>query len=442
MKIKESFYLNTILDSIADGVFAVDRDYKITLFNSAAEKITGVAREDAIGQYCHDVLRANICQGSCALKKTIETKKNLINQYINILNSKGKRLAVSISTGIIQDDDGTILGGVETFRDLSVFEELKKEITKKYTFEDIISKNHKIQAIFTILPNIAESDSTVLIQGASGTGKELFARAIHNLSHRKNNPFIPVSCGALPDTLLESELFGYKKGAFTDAKKDKPGRFALAQKGTLFLDEIGDISQNLQVKLLRVLQEKEYEPLGSVSPEKSDVRIIAATNKDLNKLVYEGKFRDDLFYRINVIKLELPALNERQEDIPVLIDHFIGKFNKKFGKSIVRISNEALSVLLNYNFPGNIRELENIIERAIVLSNQSYIGSEHLPREIIEQSLLSDRVKISGRLVENEEKLIKEILNKNHWNRKSTAEELGINPSTLWRKMKKYNIVE
>lgn len=357
------------------------------------------------------------------------------------MNNKGRRIPVSISTGILRDKKGNILGGVETFRDLSAFEELKKEIKKQYTFEDIISKNHRIQKIFSILPNIAESDSTVLIQGASGTGKELFARAIHNLSHRKDKPFIPVSCGALPDSLLESELFGYKKGAFTDAKKDKPGRFALAEGGTLFLDEIGDISPAVQVKLLRVLQEKEYEPLGAISTVKSNVRIIAATNKNLEQLVKEGKFRDDLFYRIKVIEIELPPLKERQEDIPILIDYFIDKFNKRIGKHIEGVSGEVLDILLNYDFPGNVRELENIIERAVVLSRKNIISIEQLPKTVIENSISEEKKhKISGKLIENEAHLIREVLERNNWHRQKTARELGIDKSTLWRKMKKYNI--
>ena len=249
----------------------------------------------------------------------------------------------------MKNERGQIIGGVETFRDLSAIEELKKELSQKYTLGDIISKNHLIHDIFNILPNIAESDSTVLIQGASGTGKELFAKAIHNLSRRKTKPFIKVNCGALPDTLLESELFGYVKGAFTDAKKDKPGRFALANGGTIFLDEVGDMSPSLQVKLLRVLQEKEYEPLGSTSPRKTDVRIIAATNKDLSTLVNEGKFRDDLYYRLNVVKIDLPPLSQRREDIPLLIDAFIQKFNAKMGKQITGVSDQALRLLLNHD---------------------------------------------------------------------------------------------
>ena len=276
-------FFRVILNSIADGVFTTDSEWKITFLNKGAEEITGFSSKEALGRYCFDIFRADICQTQCALKETLKTKKEITNRSVTILNKAGKKVPINISTAVLKNEKGQIIGGVETFRDLSTIEELKKELSQRYTLGDIISKNHLIHEIFNVLPNIAESDSTVLIQGASGTGKELFAKAIHNLSRRKIKPFIKVNCGALPDTLLESELFGYVRGAFTDAKKDKPGRFALANGGTIFLDEVGDMSPSLQVKLLRVLQEKEYEPLGSTSPKKTDVRIIAATNKDLLK---------------------------------------------------------------------------------------------------------------------------------------------------------------
>jgi transcriptional regulator with PAS, ATPase and Fis domain len=336
-----------------------------------------------------------------------------------------------------------VIGGVETFRDLSAIEELKKELSQKYTFGDIVSKNHFIHDLFNMLPNIAGSDSTVLIQGASGTGKELFAKAIHNLSSRKNMPFIKVNCGALPDTLLESELFGYEKGAFTDAKKDKPGRFAIANGGTIFLDEVGDMSPSLQVKLLRVLQEKEYEPLGSTSPRKTDVRVIAATNKDLSKLVSEGRFRDDLYYRLNVVKIDLPLLSQRREDIPLLIDAFIRKFNVKMGKKILGVSDRALRLLLRYEYPGNVRELENIIEHAFVLCGGERIDIDCLPREITGGQLeteLTFPMEGASPFEQAESEVIEKTLKKYGGDRIRTAQELGVGRTTLWRKIKKYKL--
>jgi PAS domain S-box-containing protein len=436
-------FFNVILNSIADGVFTTDHEGKITFINKAAEEITGFSSKEALGHFCFDIFRADICQSRCALKETLKTKKEIIDLPATILKKGGQKVPISISTAVLKDERGQIIGGVETFRDLSVIEELKKELFQKYTLGDIISKNHLIHDIFNILPNIAESDSTVLIQGASGTGKELFAKAIHNLSRRKEKPFIKVNCGALPDTLLESELFGYIKGAFTDAKKDKPGRFALANGGTIFLDEVGDMSPSLQVKLLRVLQEKEFEPLGATSPRKTDVRIIAATNKDLSKLISEGKFRDDLFYRLNVVKIELPPLSQRREDIPLLIDAFIQKFNAKMGKQIVGVSDQALRLLLKHDYPGNIRELENIIEHAFVLCRGERIDFDCLPKEITEGQkgdYLSMPLQEETPFEKAETEVIEKILKKYDGNRIKTAQELGIDRTTLWRKIKKYGL--
>ena len=433
--------LDVILDSIADGVFTIDNDKNITSFNKAAEKITGVKKEHARDQKCFDIFQANICQTSCALEKTLKTGKETIDLSINILNKEGKTVPISISTAVLKDKNGKVMGGVETFRDLSSLEELKKEISKQYTFEDIISKNHHIQKIFDVLPDIAESESTVLIQGASGSGKELFARAIHNLSPRKGRPYVVVNCGALPDTLLESELFGYVKGAFTDAKKDKPGRFALAEGGTLFLDEIAELSTALQVKLLRVLQQKEYEPLGATQPLKAHVRIIAATNKDLSQLLARGLFREDLYYRLNVVKIDLPSLSTRREDIPLLIEHFINQFNLKKGKKISGISTEVMEMIMKHEFPGNVRELENLIEHAFVLCHGSQIGVEHLPVDFVKklggEKVTTPQVNI---LKDAEAKVIIETLKKWGGNRAKAAQELGIDKSTLWRKMKTLNI--
>jgi transcriptional regulator with PAS, ATPase and Fis domain len=374
----------------------------------------------------------------------MKTGKEIIDLPVNIVNQEGKTIPVSISAALLRDEKGKIVGGVETFRDLSAIEAFKKEISKHYTVQDIISKNYEIQKIFAILPDIAESDSTVLIQGPSGSGKELFARAIHNLSQRKKGPYVVVNCGALPDTLLESELFGYMKGAFTGATRDKAGRISLAEGGTLFLDEVAELSLPLQVKLLRFLQEKEYEPLGAVSTLKADVRIIAATNKDLVKLKEEGAFREDLYYRLNVIKLELPPLSERREDIPLLMEHFITTFNLKMGKRIIGVSDEVMNVLMHYSFPGNIRELQNIIEHAFVLCRDSIIELRHLPPEIKQkaETIQLQASSPSEKLRQTEVQLIKEALQRHNGNRARTAQELGIDKSTLWRKMKKYNITK
>lgn len=295
-----------ILDSIADGVFTVDLEWEITSFNTAAEIITGISRTEAIGRPCFEVLRANVCETGCVLRHTMETETPIVNMPVHIIRADKKSSPISVNTTLLKNETGRIIWGVETFRDLTVVNNLRRALLKQQSFEDIVSKNGEIVKLFSILPQIAESNSTVLIQGASGTGKEIFARAIHNNSTKRDGPFVAVNCGALPDTLCESELFGYKAGAFTDAKKDKPGRFALAQNGTIFLDEIGDISQAVQVRLLRVLEEKVYEPLGSTKQLPTNARVIAATHRDMETLVQEGRFREDLFFRINVIKMVLP----------------------------------------------------------------------------------------------------------------------------------------
>ena len=430
-----------ILDSIADGVFTVDKNWYITSYNKAAEDITGIPKEKAIGRVCKDVLRANVCETDCALRQTMDTGNPIINRPVHIIDSEGRRKAITISTALLRDDKDRVIGGVETFRDMTVVEELRKQVQKKYTCEDIISRNHRIQELFDVLPQVAESDCAVLIEGQTGTGKELFARAIHNLSQRRDKSFVAVNCSALPDTLLESELFGYKAGAFTDAKKDKPGRFALAEGGTLFLDEIGDISPAVQVKLLRVLQEKTYEPVGAVSSETADVRIIAASNKDLTELVDQSKFRSDLYYRIHVVRLSLPPLKNRSEDIPLLIEHFIHRLNGIYNKNICCLSDEAMAVLLSYDFPGNIRELENSIEHCFVLCQSNIIEKQHLPPSM-QKSITGEESDMSTfrTLRQMETLMIERALRRNNGNRTAAAKELGINASTLFRKLKNLNI--
>ena len=432
----------TILDSIADGVFTVDDKWRIITWNRAAEQITGFSSSKAIGQYCYNVFRTNVCQSDCVLRRTIKTGKELINIPINILSREGEEKPISVSTAVLRDADGEVVGGVETFRDLAAIETLRKALTKQYSFQDIISKNHRMTELFRILPDISESDSTVLIEGPSGSGKELFARAIHNLSPRRDRPLITVNCAALPDTLLESELFGYKRGAFTDARRDKPGRFDAAQGGTIFLDEIGEISLALQVKLLRVLQEKTFEPLGGTASVKADVRILAASNRDLRDQMSKGRFRDDLYYRLNVISLYIPSLAERKEDIPLLVDHFIARFNAEKGKNISGVTPDTLSILMDYDYPGNIRELENIIERAFILCKGSLIDLSTLPREIFppEMEVPEESSEEADPLKAAEAKAIQLALAQHQGHRERTARMLGIHRTTLIRKMKKLGV--
>ena len=435
-----------ILDSIADGVFTVDQQGRITSFNKAAERITGFSKEEAVGQYCHEIFRSNLCFEACALKHTAETAEPIVNLEVNILNRENKEIPISISTAVVRDESGNVVGAVETFRDLSLIKELHKEIAKQYFFQDILGRSKSMLELFQILPDISQSDATVLIEGESGTGKELFAAAIHNLSSRKKKPLIKVNCAALPETLLESELFGYKKGAFTDARRDKPGRFRQAHGGTILLDEIGDMSKGTQVKLLRVLEQKEYEPLGSTKTEKVDVRIIAATNRDLMEMMHRREFREDLFFRLNVIRLTIPPLRERREDIPLLLDHFIDRINLKQVKQVKKVSPSAMKTLLDYDFPGNVRELENILEHAIILTKGIEIQSRHLP------SYLKGKDEPSAApvslpegedmsVLENVERdIIVRALERHRGRTAAAAKELGVHRSTLWRKIKRYGI--
>ncbi|RJQ73282.1 MAG: PAS domain-containing protein [Desulfobacteraceae bacterium] len=430
-----------ILESISDGVFTVDHEWRITSFNRAAEKITGIPREKALGKHCWEVFRSNMCETDCALRRTMKRGKPFVDSSAYIVNIQKRRIPVVVSTSLLKDENGTILGGVEIFRDVSQIEELRKELEGRYQVGDIVSRSPSMQAIFRILPQVADSDSTVLIQGETGTGKELLARAIHNLSYRKAKPFIAINCGALPDTLLESELFGYKAGAFTNATKDKPGHFALAEGGTLLLDEIGDLSPAFQVRLLRVLQEKTFQPLGAVKPVRADVRVIAATNQNLSDLVQKGLFRQDLFYRVNVVCLELPPLRDRKEDIPMLVDHFIERMKRLRGKPVTGISQEALSLLMFHDYPGNIRELENIIERIFVLCPEGEIAVPCLPENLKARAVPPvGPAGMSAALRTAECQVILAALEHNHFNRHATARMLNMHKSTLYRKIKRNGI--
>ncbi|HDR46378.1 MAG TPA: PAS domain-containing protein, partial [Geoalkalibacter subterraneus] len=290
-------HLATILDSVADGVFTVDPQMRITWFNRAAEEITGFSREEALGQSCCEIFRSNICFTHCPVREALAGGEDVVNRQVDILDRDNREIPISVSASVLRDAEGNPVGGVETFRDLSQIEALKREVEGRYTFQDMVSRDPRMRQLFDILPDVAASDATVLLQGESGTGKELFARALHDLSPRREGPLVVVNCGALPEPLLEAEIFGAKRGAYTGSVEDRAGRLEQAEGGTLFLDEIGDLPLALQVKLLRVLENREYQPLGARRPRRADVRFVAATHRDLEEMVADGTFRRDLFFR-------------------------------------------------------------------------------------------------------------------------------------------------
>jgi len=426
-----------VLSSISDGVFTIDLEGRITCFNRAAEAITGFSREEALGRPCHEIFRANICKDACALRYTLETGYPVVDLMVHITNASGEEVPVSISTALFRSKEGELQGGVETFRDLRQVEALRKQVKQRYTFKDIISRGAAMRRVLDILPTIAESESTVLITGESGTGKELVARAIHDLSKRAEGPFVAVNAAGIPDTLLEAELFGYEKGAFTGAVKAKPGRFARAGGGTLFLDEIGDLPLQLQAKLLRVLQDRTYEPLGGVETLRADARIVAATNRDLASMTAEGRFREDLYYRFNVFEIALPPLRERMEDVPLLVEHFVRTLSAVHGKNIAGVSPAALAILMAHDYPGNVRELKNVVEHGFVLSPGSMIRPEHLPAGL---AATAPPAPESATLEDLEREHILAVLRRNNNNRLATARQLGIHKSTLFRRIHRLGI--
>ena len=429
----------TVINSISDGVFAVDGEWRLTCFNAAAERATGVRSEEALGRRCSEVFRSNICEEACALRYTMETGQPIINLPIHIRDAEGNRVPVTISTALLKDDDGRVIGGVETFRDLKMVKDLLRDVEATAGGDKILTTDPHLRQILDIVPTIAASESTILIEGESGTGKGLLAREIHRLSPRSDGPLVTINCGAIPEQLLESELFGYRAGAFTGADRDKPGRVAAAEGGTLFLDEIGDLPSALQVKLLRLLQERIYEPLGDVRSISADVRILAATNHDLAALVAEGAFRRDLYYRVNVIRLVMPPLRERPTDVPLLAEAILRSLSMTRGKVVESVSREAMQRLLRYGFPGNVRELENILEHAHVLCEGPRIEVEDLPDWLLAEVGLDGSGEPAS-LEDLEARFIHDVLERNSWNRTAAARELGIHKTTLHRKIRHLDI--
>jgi len=431
-----------ILNSITEGVFTVDPRMRIVSFNQAAQNITGISASEAVGQKCHKILRAGICGSSCPLGSSMTTGEPGLEVDVEITGADGRLIPVRIRTAVLRDGQGEVVGGVETFRDLSEVHHLRKRLTEGYTFCDLKGKSDPMRQLFRILPEAALSGATVLIRGESGTGKELVARALHDLSARHEGPFVAVNCAAIPEALMESELFGHVRGAFTGADRDRQGRLGAAKGGTLFLDEVGDLPLGLQVKLLRALDSGEYSPLGSNVSRKAEVRVVAATHRDLEAEMARGAFRQDLYYRLNVVELKLPPLRQRREDIPILVDHFLERLAAERGEPVRRVNQAAMARLLEYAWPGNVRELQNALEHALVLAQGQAVDLRHLP-EALHPALGAHpgETQPPVNLEQRERAAIEQALDMQGGHRGRTADALGISPTTLWRKMKKYGLL-
>lgn len=437
--------LKIIFDSIDMGIFTVNKGGHVTFFNTAAEKISGYNRRQVLGKNCSMIFGASDKICASLLAKTMTDGQSLINRKGMITNVEGENIPIMASYIPLKNEKDIIVGGLATIRDLTLAHQLNRVIKKRYTFHDMIGKDPSMQKIFEKAAVVAVTDATILIEGSTGTGKDLMAKVIHSASRRADQPFVKVNCAAIPNDLLESEMFGYVKGAFTGAIKDKPGRFQEANGGTILLDEIGDIPLGLQAKLLRVLEDKEFYQLGSPHTIKVDVRIISATNRGLEKLVENKQFREDLYYRLNVLRIDLPSLKDHQPDIPILIKHILRRLCAIRGYQYPGISEHAMELLLNYDYPGNVRELENIMEHALIICQEELIELHHLPVHIQNwfgswhKNGISHSTALSPQDAMETEQII-QTLKQHRGNRKKTAQTLGIDRTTLWRKMKRFNI--
>lgn len=439
---QEKNKISSIVDSLADGVFTVDKDLRITSFNKGMEILTGQKESDVIGRSCSEILHADNCASDCPFSFTMKNGYGRANVMERIEGKDGNVFPVLISTAFLKDGTQD-MGLIATVRDASELENLKKEINDRYKFSNIIGKSDAVQQVFELIETLGYTDCAVLIEGESGTGKELVARAIHHESDRRNKPFVKVNCSAIVEGLFESELFGHVKGAFTGAIKDKTGKFEQADGGTLFLDEIGEMPVSLQSKLLRVLQDREFEKVGDTRTIRVDVRIIAATNRNLKSEISANNFREDLYYRLCVVPVQMPPLRERQEDIPLLVGHFLEKFSfKNPGRpAIAEVTKTALAALMDYDWPGNIRELENAIEHACIRTKTNIIDIDSLPLSVtaaVEKKTEAEKFPFGNE--ETEKHHIQMLLRKYNGSKAKVARDLGLSRTTLWRRFKKHNI--
>ena len=436
----------TILNNLDVGIFTVNRGGHITFFNNEAEKISGYDRRQVLGRPCSYFFDDQAADDMCLFREPMQKDWMYKSREGEIKAPTGESIPIRANYIPLKNEKEIVIGGLATFHDLTLVRQLDQAIRDRYTFHDMIGKSPEMQKVFEKVTIVAGTDATILIEGPTGTGKDLLAKVVHHSSPRTSNPFVKVNCAAIPQDLLESELFGYAKGAFTGAERDKPGRFYEADGGTIFLDEIGDLPLSLQAKLLRVLEDREFYPLGSQRTQKVDVRIISATNRGLDELVENGLFREDLFYRLNVFRFDLPALKNRQMDIALLINHILRRLCAARDIHLVQISRPAMDILLNFDYPGNVRELENILEHALIISQESEILPEHLPDYMARPAKRKKAPTIASGTVDDlharERETIIKALTTHNGNRSRTAKELGIDRTTLWRKMKRYGMLQ
>ncbi len=444
---REVQWLRSILESLPVGVFTVDREWKITSFNRTACEITGWEQDEVLGRPCYQVFQTAVCQRDCPMERALSCAAAVYDREVSFANRLHRRVTMLVNATPLYDPDGNVIGGVETLRDVSALEWMRQELALTYDYSHIVGKSSAMQEVYKRLDVVARTDTTVLILGESGTGKELVARAIHFNSDRRDRPFVSVNCSALPEGILESELFGHVRGAFTGAIRDKVGRFEMANGGTLFLDEIGDLTPTVQVKLLRVLQSQEFRRIGDNQDIRVDVRVITATNKDLEKAVASGAFRQDLFYRINVFPLTMPPLRERKDDIPLLAHHFLLKHRNKVGKRVEGFTPAAMDKLLAYHWPGNVRELENKVHHALVMCQGEHIKPEEVHLDITPAAktpvLDLDRPfrELKREVVEGfEREYTRELLRRHGGNLAAAARQARIDRKNLWSLVKKYRI--
>jgi PAS domain S-box-containing protein len=431
----------TLIEKLPEAVFTITTHWRISSFNLMAEKVTGFNRQEAIGKYCWEVFRSDSCKSSCPLRTALDGGQTAMDQEVRILNKKGARQAILVNTNVLRDVSGVVLGAVETFRPLTGEMYPPNGVEYHDAFADIVGKCESMQRLFAMIPDIAASEANVLLCGESGTGKDLFARAIHHHSPRSKGPFIAANCSAFTETLLESEMFGHEKASFTGAERTKSGRFELAKGGTLFLDEIGDLKPELQVKLLRVIEQREFERVGGTKSIPMDARIISATNKNLIKAIESGVFREDFYYRLRTVPVTIPPLRERKEDIPLLVSYFIRRFNKKYNKNVRSVDLKVMRFFQKYHFPGNVRELERALEHAFVFVKGPVIFMSNLParEEFSFSEMLPPATSLPNMNTKSKEAL-QWALSQSGGKKKPAAELLNMSRTSLWRLIKEFGL--